>query len=653
MQRSRGLRGRCLTLLCGLPTASETGNDSVPRFFYVFSDRMTTSKNERITENIVRDILDDLGYRDDENITIEEQKSANARIQKLLQSASKSGKGVGKPEFIITSKKESDILIVIECKADTRYHESTNKDQYKDYAVDGVLNYAAYLSKEYNVIAIAVSGQNQTELLVSTFLWVKNDSATYNELLDNKGSKPVKRLVTFDQYVQNAIYDPKIEKGRYDSLIAFSKTLHNDIRDYGKVSEANKPLLVSGILLALMNNAFTKSYKHLDQEKELPNNLTDAIKRQIAITEMPDWKMNVMTQPYSFISVHPELKKINQSISQTPLYKFVSDMDEKVRPFIKDYHNFDVLGSFYGEFLSYTGGDQQGLGIVLTPKHLTELFAKIANLRKDSVVLDTCAGTSGFLISAMTEMLKKAETDQERKHIRRNCLIGIEQQPEMYALAVSNMILRGDGKANIHQGNCFDIAMINAVKGKADVGMINPPYSQKGDGLHELHFIENLLNCLKPNGVAIAVVPMSCAISPHSMREKILQNHRLDAVMSLPDDIFYPVGVVVCIMVFTAHIPHELNQYHQSWFGYWKNDGHVKTKNKGRVDNGKWKEIEETWLQAYHTRSQVAGQSVLKKVNAKDEWCAEAYMETDYSDISENDFINEIKKYVLFKAMNQ
>lgn len=613
---------------------------------------MKTTKNERITENIVRDILDDLGYREDEDITIEEQKSNNPRIQKCLQSASKSGKGVGKPEFIITSKKEKDILIVIECKADVHYHESSKRDQYKDYAVDGVLNYAAYLSREFNVIAVAVSGQTTKELLISSFLWVKDDTAEYKELLDSKSQRPVKQLVSFEQYVRNAIYDPKIEKSRYESLITFSKTLHNDIRDYGKVSEANKPLLVSGILLALMNNAFAKSYKELDQEKELPQALTDAIKRQIASTEMPDWKMTVMTQPYSFISVHPELKKINQSISQTPLHKFVVDMDEKVRPFIKDYHNFDVLGQFYGEFLSYTGGDQQGLGIVLTPKHLTELFAKIANLRKDSVVLDTCAGTSGFLISAMVEMLKKADTEEERRNIRRNCLIGVEQQPEMYALAVSNMILRGDGKANIHQGNSFDIAMIDAVKGKADVGMINPPYSQKGDGLHELHFIDNLLNCLKPNGIAIAVVPMSCAISPHPMREKILQKHRLDAVMSLPDDIFYPVGVVTCIMVFTAYVPHELNPYHETWFGYWKSDGHIKTKNKGRVDNGKWGDIEESWLKAYHTRSQIAGQSVLKKVTAKDEWCAEAYMETDYSDITESDFISEMKKYIFFKNLN-
>jgi type I restriction enzyme M protein len=315
------MRGVTSFCCAGLLRYLDGQTSNVSRYFYALSYRMKTPINERITENIVRDILDDLGYRNDENITIEEQKSNNPRIQKCLQSASKSGKGVGKPEFIITSNKESDILIVVECKADIRFHESANKDQYKDYSVDGVLNYAAHLSKEYNVIAIAISGQTPKELKISTFLWAKNDSTKYNELLDSKTRNPVKRIIKFDQYVKNVIHDPKVEKNRFESLITFSKTLHNDIRDYGKISEANKPLLVSGILLALMNNAFAKSYKELDQEKELPNALTDAIKRQIAATEMPDWKMNVMTQPYSFISVHPELKKTNHSINQTPLHK--------------------------------------------------------------------------------------------------------------------------------------------------------------------------------------------------------------------------------------------------------------------------------------------------------------------------------------------
>lgn len=612
---------------------------------------MSKQRNERITENIVRDFLYDLGYKDDENIIIEEQKSENPIIQKCLQSASKSGKGVGKPEFLIRSRNYPDFIIVVECKADRNKHQSLYLNQYKDFAVDGVINYSAYLSKQFNVIAIAVSGQSERDVLIDMYLWVKND-ASYSPLIDTD-KNPVKKFNQFEKLVNFAITDHKVEQARYADLIAFSKEVHNYMRDYAKLSETEKPLLVSGILIALMNNAFARNYKDYDQRTELANELTKAIEREIEKAVIPKAKKMNMVQPYSFIGVHPELIRINVTAAETPLYRLIADIDQHVKPFISTYHSFDVIGQFYGEFLRYTGGDGKGLGIVLTPKHITELFAKLANLTPQSVVLDTCAGTSGFLISAMHEMIKEAKGDEEQiKTIKKQGLIGVEQQPNMYALAASNMILRGDGKANLYQGSCFDEAITKEISNRATVGFINPPYSQKGEGLHELDFVYHLLNCLKPNGIAVAIVPMSCAIAPHLMREKILENHRLDAVMSMPEDLFYPIGVVPCIMVFTAHIPHEQNRYHQTWFGYWKKDGYIKTKHKGRIDNGEWNDIKEKWLQSYFSRTQIAGLSVLKKVTFSDEWCAEAYMETDYSDLTENDFIDTMKKYILFRELN-
>lgn len=56
--------------------------------------------NERITENIVRDLLRERGYYKDENITIEEQISKNPRINRILDNASKSGNGVGRSYHI-------------------------------------------------------------------------------------------------------------------------------------------------------------------------------------------------------------------------------------------------------------------------------------------------------------------------------------------------------------------------------------------------------------------------------------------------------------------------------------------------------------------------------------------------------------------------
>jgi type I restriction enzyme M protein len=103
-------------------------------------------------------------------------------IDKLLNNASKKGTGKGYPEFIIRSKEYSDFVIVVECKADPKKHESTNFDKYSEYAVDGVLLYASFLAKEFDVLAIAVSGENETELRVSQYLQLKNTHKSHKFL---------------------------------------------------------------------------------------------------------------------------------------------------------------------------------------------------------------------------------------------------------------------------------------------------------------------------------------------------------------------------------------------------------------------------------------------------------------------------------------
>ena len=116
------------------------------------------------------------------------------------------------------------------------------------------------------------------------------------------------------------------------------------------------------------------------------------------------------------------------------------------------------------------------------------------------------------------------------------------------------MILRGDGKANLHQASCFDEAVTAAVKKLGcDIGLLNPPYSQKDEDLHESYFIRHILECLKAGGTGIAIVPMSCAVGPHPMKAELLKQHTLEAVMSLPDELFYPVGCLVKETVAAEH----------------------------------------------------------------------------------------------------
>jgi len=109
------------------------------------------------TERIVRTHFEK--YK--RELLIEEQISDNPKIKKLLSSASKRGYSKGRPEFIISFKTNTDLLIVIECKADIQKHESPECDNYADYAVDGALLYTSYLSKDFDVLAIAVSGETK------------------------------------------------------------------------------------------------------------------------------------------------------------------------------------------------------------------------------------------------------------------------------------------------------------------------------------------------------------------------------------------------------------------------------------------------------------------------------------------------------------
>ncbi len=612
--------------------------------------------NERITEELFKNLLNKYKYTNNQHIKVEYQKSEIEDIKKLLKSSSKNNThNKGYPDFIITSKKVPDFIIVVECKSSILKHKSDNLLGIKDYALDGALHYAKSLSQSYNCLAVGFSGQNKDEYKLDMYLHTKGKSSAKEfknkEEIVVSGILKNLEFLTFDEIVDIASFDKDIYNKRQQDLIAFASDLHNFMRDYAKLTEQEKPLLVSGTLIALRNEAFNSSFdKHTPQA--LQKEWISVITKEIEEADIPKAKKDNMIQPYTSIVSHPELGKETPHYPKGILYELIKDLNINVFPYIKYMGNYDVVGNFYGEFLKYTGGDKKGLGIVLTPKHITELFVDLADVKKDSKVLDPCCGTGGFLISAMHKMLSYTINSLEEENIKKNNLIGIEHQPNMFALAASNMILRGDGKANLYQVSCFDENIKKEIKQnhQCTVGMINPPYSQKGENLHELDFVFNMLDMLQKGAIGIAIIPISCVIQKHSLKEKLLKHHTLEAVMSMPLDLFYPVGTVSCIVVFKAHIPHtDTNK--ETWFGYWRDDGHKLLKHQGRVDIN-WKQIKEKWLYNYKNKKEIAGYCVKKMVNAQNEWCAESYMETDYSSLSEEDFIKTIKEYLAFGLLN-
>lgn len=596
--------------------------------------------NERKTESIVRSHFEQFKGL----VEIEEQASDIPKIDKLLKTASKKGGGKGKPEFLITFKSNSNLLIVIECKADISKHESKSKNKFSDYAVDGVLLYSSYLSKEFDILAIAVSGDDIRRLKVSHFLQLKNERKATPIFGD--------KLLPAQNYLDGYLKSPEKFRQDYNALLDFAKQLNEKLHS-NKILESQRSLLISCILIALEDPAFKASYKSQKTPQNLANALVQTVFNELESANISRKNLENLDIQFSFIKTDTSL-----SAKDNVLKDLIDEIDGNINSFIKTHEYFDVLGQLYIEFLRYANSDK-GLGIVLTPPHITEFFSELAQVNKNTIAYDNCAGTGGFLISAMKKMIQDAKGEQEIiKTIKMGQLIGVEYQSHIFALAISNMYIHQDGKTNIINGSCFDKDIIETIKKiKPTVGLLNPPYkADKKKDTDELEFVLNNLECLVDGGTCVAIVPMQSALAQtgkvYELKKQLLQKHTLDAVLSMPDELFFnsDVGVVSCIMVFTAHRPHPKNK--ETYFGYYKNDGFVKRKIKGRVDAyGKWEAIKEKWISSYINRKNEAGFSINKVVSAEDEWCAEAYMETDYSNLSKQDFIKIIKDYVFFNEL--
>ena len=179
--------------------------------------------NEAKTMNLFRDLLRKKGYYDDKNIIVEEQSSDNKKIQKLLKNASKAGLGQGFPDFIITSSKNTNLVIVVECKAEVAKQKSATLDSFKDYAVDGALLYASFLAKEYDVIAIGYSGEEKSLTYLEHYLQICKTNKPYPYFKDE-----VLSFADYSDGLNSSIY--KFNQD-YNELISYTKELNEELQE--------------------------------------------------------------------------------------------------------------------------------------------------------------------------------------------------------------------------------------------------------------------------------------------------------------------------------------------------------------------------------------------------------------------------------------
>lgn len=358
--------------------------------------------NERKTENIVRQLLREQGYYDNENIIVEEQKSDSLKVDKLLQTASKSGQGKGYPEFIIRFVNDPSKIIVVECKASIKNHQSKNKKQYSKYAVDGALLYAEYLKNDFDVIAIAVSGETEREVKISNFLWLKQKE-TFKDVTDKNFLDPKSLFKVVEKQSQ-----PLKEEELVKKAIEYNEMLHSY-----SIPEIDRCTVISAILVALQDKGFQNSFTSYDFEDDeniddlenkpstynpnidLIEALLNACEVVLKKNHISKDKQEIILREYGKIKSNHTfrsflIQKGRKEERNTVLRDLISDVMESIMPYITN-NIYDVLGKFYTQFIRYAGSDSK-TGLVLTPAHITDLFCDLAEVNSNDIIFDPCCG---------------------------------------------------------------------------------------------------------------------------------------------------------------------------------------------------------------------------------------------------------------------
>ncbi len=604
---------------------------------------------------------------DEAEIMYDAQGSNVKELNEVLKTASKRGTGnVGYPEYVAVV---GEFVLIIEDKSSLNKHINlTDKDiiatdtkSTTDYAINGAYFYAKHIAQNSSfkkIFAIGVSGDEIHHRITPLYV---DDRESYKELPDVESFVWFSKNNINEYYTRYVLEETTDIEKTTEQILKDAAELHEYLRTYGTLKDQDKPLVVAGILLALDEIEYRGFSIESLTGDQIPGNrdgdkLLNAIQTRLTRSNVgPDAKRDKLMAEFSILNTSFRLNEVNETLGKTPLKYYTEFLYERVFKNIKyQKTSEDFIGRFYGEFMSYSGGDGQTLGIVLTPHHITDLMCDLVNISPNDIILDPTCGTAGFLISAMHKMLNLAIDDNQRKNIKKKQLHGFEIQSNMFAIAATNMILRRDGNSNLE---CSDFLAKNPaqiqMKG-ATVGLMNPPYSQgtKSDpSQYELSFIEHMLDSLVFGARAAVIVPQS-SMTGKSQAEKIfkksiMKKHTLEGVITCNTDTFYGVGTNPVIAIFTAHEPHDRN--HIAKFIDFRDDGYTVKPHIGLIEGDSAKDKRQHLLDVWEGRVDAPSKFCVEStVQPDDEWLHSFYYFNDEIPI-DADFEKTIGDYLTFE----
>ena len=384
---------------------------------------------------------------------------------------------------------------------------------------------------------------------------------------------------------------PNLEDVPIDKSLFISKAEKiNEILHLGAINKKYKATVMASLLLSL-----------IDDTPPNRNSAVSVLIDEINIRARRILKKHEKGNFADFIKISLPPTEDNYKKFRNALVLTLQELDSlNIRSAMNS--GTDVLGEFYEVFLKY-GNDAKEIGIVLTPRHITNFAAEVLNVNTQDIVYDPTCGTGGFLVAAL-DHIRKNFSHKEVERFKQNNLIGIDQDPDVLALAFVNMIFRGDGKTHIIEGNCFHKYLNSISKNGIATAefvdndyqdrippvtkvLMNPPFALKRSDEKEYRFIDSALKQMRDGGILFSVLAYSTMVKPREFlpwRKQLLKNNSLLSIITFPEDLFYPIGVVTVGLFIRKGIPHP-NEQNVLWIRA-LNDGLRKSKGK-RLPNNK------------------------------------------------------------------
>lgn len=562
-----------------------------------------------------------------------EQENLNHEIDNALEKyhSKSGGKGGNRPDtkLLLKDKNGNYFPILIEYKGlkgkleklnsngqveNTNSKNESNFQNIKNFAVNGAVHYANALlhhTSYRNIIAIGMTGYKDETGAIQhqiAVYFVSNNNLGAGQKVGKYSDFSFLSSEYFDKFVekvkdlelpeQELMFIKEQREREIDvSLVKLNNEIYNNEKGLG---ENDRVYLVASVIIATLGidgkvKPLEKSdLSSTETQKTDGEIVIDKIKEFFKEKQIPEDKRNLI------------IRTLENTLTTENINKNINGESQLKRVFIKIFDDIgfyykiglttDFTGKLFNEMYSWLGFTQDKLNdVVLTPSYVANLLVKLARVNKDSYVWDFATGSAGLLVAAMNEMLNDAkenitspeELRQKEALIKAQQLLGLEVLSSVYMLAILNMILMGDGSANILNKDSLKDFNGNYGFGKiedkfpADAFILNPPYSASGNGMN---FVEKALGMMNKGYAAIIIQNSAGSGKAREYNKKILEKHTLIASIKMPIDIFIgKSSVQTNIYVFKVNEKHHEDEMVK--FVDFSNDGYTRTNRKKASNN--------------------------------------------------------------------